>query len=387
MDATLSQEGSPTRTEGTTLRVVGPHPTLPMFATCLYCSASLGHNEVIEAFPVGRRLAFDPVHGRLWVVCRSCERWNLSPLDERWEAIEQAERLYRDSRLRVSTDNIGLARMREGLELVRIGEPQRPEMAAWRYGDQFGRRRNRQLLLTGAAVGAVAAIYAGGMALGVSMVSFTGIAANGGMWDAIVNGSPKKVVARVSAPNLKILEVQRRHARMSSVIKSLPDEPFMLSVEHIQGTTVLTGPDAMRAAAQLLPTVNRFGGSKSAVNEAVSYLEEFGSPGNTMKRIQQAYGITGMSTAKRSKRGEIQLGKVPGALHNLPLNQRLALEMALHEEQERRAMEGELAELEKEWRDAENIARISDSMFDTPALEGKLAALKDAQLPKDDHTD
>ena len=28
------------------------------------------------------------------MVCRSCERWNLSPLDERWEAIDQAEKLY-----------------------------------------------------------------------------------------------------------------------------------------------------------------------------------------------------------------------------------------------------------------------------------------------------
>lgn len=355
-----------------------------MFATCLYCSANLGQNEVIEAFPVGRRLAFDAVHGRLWVVCRGCERWNLSPLDERWEAIEQAERLYRDSRLRVSTDNIGLARMREGLELVRIGEPQRPEMAAWRYGDQFGRRRNRQLLMTGAAVGAVAALYAGGMALGVSMVSFTGIAANGGMWDAIVNGSPKKIVARVTAPNGELLTVQRRHARMSSVVKAVGDEPFMLSVEHTNGTAILEGAEAMRAAAQLLPTVNRFGGSKSAVNEAVSYLEELGSPANTMRRIQVAYGIKGASTAKRSKRGEIQLSKVPGVLHNLPLNQRLALEMALHEEQERRAMQGELAELEKEWRDAESIARISDSMFDSPALEGKLAELKSAAPVHDD---
>ena len=356
-----------------------------MFATCLYCSANLGQNEVIQAFPVGRRLAFDAIHGRLWVVCRSCERWNLSPLDERWEAIEQAERLYRDSRLRVSTDNIGLARMREGLELVRIGEPQRPEMAAWRYGDQFGRRRNRQLLLTGAAVGAVAAIYAGGMALGVSMVSFTGIAANGGMWDAIVNGSPKKVVARVSVMNGELLEVQRRHARMSAVVKSVGDEPFMLNVEHTRGTAILTGTDAMRAAAQLLPTVNRFGGSKAAVNEAVAYLDEFGSPANTMQRIQQAYGIVGASTAKRGKKGEVQLSKVPGVLHNLPLNQRLALEMALHEEQERRAMQGELAELEKEWRDAENVARISDSMFDTPELEGKLAELKESRAPKDEH--
>lgn len=347
-----------------------------MFATCLYCSASLGQNEVIEAFPVGRRLAFDPVHGRLWVVCRSCERWNLSPLDERWEAIEQAERLYRDSRLRVSTDNIGLARLREGLELVRIGEPQRPEMAAWRYGDQFGRRRNRQLLFTGAAVGAVAALYAGGMALGVSMVSFTGIAANGGMWDAIINGSPKKLVARIANHDGALLTVQRRHARMSSVVKPIGNEPFMLNVEHTLGTTILHGPEAMRAAAQLLPTVNRFGGSKSAVNEAVSFLEDAGDPAKTLQRIQVGFGIAGASRAKRSKRGEIQLSKVPGVLHNLPLSQRLALEMALHEEQERRAMQGELAELEKEWRDAENIARISDSLFDTPELESKLADLK-----------
>lgn len=354
-----------------------------MFATCLYCSANLGHNDVLEAFPVGRRLAFDAVHGRLWVVCRGCERWNLSPLDERWEAIEQAEKLYRDSRLRVSTDNIGLARLSEGLELVRIGEPQRPEMAAWRYGDQFGRRRNRQLLLTGAAVGAVAAIYAGGMALGVSMVSFTGIAANGGMWDAIVNGSPKKVVARIAAPDGRLLEVQRRHARMTTMAKWSEDGQFAMNLEHKSGTMVLSGADAMRAAAQLLPAVNRFGGSKSSVSEAVSHLEHFGSPESTLRGIQNAFGIKGESTAKRSKRGELELSKAPGVLHNIPVSQRLALEMALHEEQERRAMQGELAELEKEWRDAEDIARISDSMFDTPALEGKLAELRDAAPNKD----
>src|SRR3954471_5674881 len=105
-----------------------------MYSTCIFCHAPLGANEVVERFPVGRRLAFDAGRGRLWVVCRKCERWNLSPLDERWEAIEEGERLFRDTRLRVSTDNIGLARISEGLELVRIGSPPRPEMAAWRYG-------------------------------------------------------------------------------------------------------------------------------------------------------------------------------------------------------------------------------------------------------------
>jgi hypothetical protein len=107
----------------------------------MFCKKPLGANEVVEAFPVGRRLAFDAARGRLWVVCRSCQRWNLTPLEERWEAVEACEELFRGTRVRTSSENIGLARHAEGLELVRIGRPLRPEFAAWRYGDQFGRRR------------------------------------------------------------------------------------------------------------------------------------------------------------------------------------------------------------------------------------------------------
>ena len=111
----------------------------------MFCKRSLGSNEVVETFPVGRRLAFDAAKGRLWVVCRKCTRWNLTPLEERWEAIETCERLFRGTPLRTSTENIGIARHREGLELVRIGEPPRHEFAAWRYGDQFGRRMRRYI--------------------------------------------------------------------------------------------------------------------------------------------------------------------------------------------------------------------------------------------------
>ncbi len=39
----------------------------------------------------------------------SCARWNLTPLEQRWEAIEQCERAYRDTKQRVSTDNIAPA--------------------------------------------------------------------------------------------------------------------------------------------------------------------------------------------------------------------------------------------------------------------------------------
>ena len=140
-----------------------------MFTTCLFCNKPLGSNEVIETFPVGRRLAFDAARGRLWVVCRKCERWNLTPLEERWEAVEDCERIFRATRVRVSTENIGLARHPEGLTLVRIGEPLRPEFAAWRYGDQFGRRRRKVAVYGGVVVAAATGLAVGGLVAGAAI--------------------------------------------------------------------------------------------------------------------------------------------------------------------------------------------------------------------------
>src|SRR3954469_6305143 len=142
-----------------------------MYSTCLFCNGDLGRNEAIEAFPVGRRLAFDAAKGRLWVVCRTCERWSLSPLEERWEAIEECERAFSGTKLRVSTDQVGLARLREGTTLVRIGAPQRPELAAWRYGDQFGRRRRKHLIVAATVVAVGGGLAIGGLAAGVMSAS------------------------------------------------------------------------------------------------------------------------------------------------------------------------------------------------------------------------
>ena len=105
-----------------------------MYATCLHCHRALGRNEAIETFSVGRRLVFDAAKGRSWVVCTHCARWNLTPIEERWEAVEECERAFRSHRLRVQTDNVGLAALADGTELIRVGSPLRPEFAAWRYG-------------------------------------------------------------------------------------------------------------------------------------------------------------------------------------------------------------------------------------------------------------
>jgi hypothetical protein len=50
--------------------------------------------------------------------------------------------------------------------------------------------------------------------------------------------------------------------------------------------------------------------------------------------------------------------------------------MAVHEENERRALEGELGALAADWKGAEEIAQISDDMFLPETVTAKLDALK-----------
>jgi hypothetical protein len=56
-------------------------------------------------------------------------------------------------------------------------------------------------------------------------------------------------------------------------------------------------------------------------------------------------------------------------LYHLPVVDRLALEMAANEDAERRAFAGELEALREAWREAEEIAAISDAMFTDEVFE------------------
>src|SRR5690348_5657063 len=92
-----------------------------LYQHCIFCSADLGSNEILEDFPVGQSVAFDPHKGRLWAVCSRCGRWNLAPIEERWEAVESAEQRFRSARQRVHRENIGVARLEDGTRFIRVG--------------------------------------------------------------------------------------------------------------------------------------------------------------------------------------------------------------------------------------------------------------------------
>ena len=316
----------------------------------MFCKKPLGANEVVEEFPVGRRLAFDAAKGRLWVVCRSCQRWNLTPLEERWEAVETCEKLFRGTHVRTSSDNIGLARHPEGLELVRIGKPLRPEFAAWRYGDQFGTRRRREILrwsATGAAV-------AGSIAVGGAV---------GGMFGAItgMNIVYYPVIWSIYRPSVFFRPADGRLRRMNMLLlghsRIRPAEDDVgFRVQTGKGILKprtrewFTGEDARRAMNAVLTKINREGGKPRTVQAAVAKIGALGNP------REYVDGVVGRLRAY-SHNG------IPGHISMMPHSTRLALEMALHEEDERRALEGELWRLEQAWREAEEIAAISDNLL------------------------
>jgi hypothetical protein len=324
-----------------------------MYSTCLFCHASLGSNEVIEHFPVGRRLAFDAAKGRLWVVCRQCERWNLSPLEERWEAIEACDRLFHTTRMRASTDNIGLAKLREGLELVRIGAALRPEFAAWRYGDQFGRRRVRTLVQTGLGLGALGAIVAGGVAVGVGVGGFGWMIMRGAQ--TIIEGNPRTVLGSVHNARGEELKVRRLHLKRTRWRFDEETGQHSLAIGFKRGLVTLTGEEARRQAGILVVHANRRGGTQKQVRSAVDRIQEVGN----------AEALLDTMATRKQPPPEYRTKKELDQQEPFGMNveRRLAFEMALHEEQERRALEGELKVLEAAWRNAEEIAQIADNLL------------------------
>ncbi|MDB4872283.1 MAG: hypothetical protein JWL97_3287 [Gemmatimonadales bacterium] len=349
-----------------------------MYSTCLFCHASLGANEAIEHFPIGRRLAFDAAKGRLWVVCRKCERWNLTPIEERWEAIEECERSYLATRLRVSTDQIGLARIAEGLELVRIGQPQRPEFAAWRYGDQFGRRRRKRIIQGAAIATGVATVPFIGVALGLSLGGVGGLIFNFANV-SLTQYVQRRTVARVHDSEGNLLRVRAFDAHGTAILEPTATESWGLRLMHVpvgarlswnyrgnQDHTDFRGERAMRVAAQLLPRLNATGASSRQIKDAVFLATEHETPSITFE--QTARLAATKPTWKDYGKGAL-LGLVPAEV-------RLALEMAAHEESERRALEGELYLLEDAWKEAEEIAAISDDLFLPEAISTRLAEMK-----------
>lgn len=330
-------------------------------------------------------------------MCRSCERWNLSPIEERWEALEECERAFDKTRLRVSTEEIGLARIAEGLELVRIGKPKRPEFAAWRYGDQFGRRRRKHMMVVGGVAVATIGIAVGQVAFGFALGGVTAFQIFQGA-RALVMGRTSAATVHANGERLRLtpkdigttnliwsssakdwsLLIPWRNSwgllTGSQIIETQEAYDFLAkSGREGEGVMELQGYQARRGLGKIMAAVNASGGDTKTIQAAVDEIERTPDTEAFLQRTGQMFAgnrrLLGMSLATEG-----------GSLRAIRPELRLAMEMAANEENERKALLGELELLKDEWRAAEEIAAISDKLFVSRDVQKNLQDLKNKNL-------
>lgn len=368
-----------------------------VYSTCIHCQRALGRNALLETLPVGRRIAFDEAAGRLWVVCRWCSRWNLVPFESRHDAIEASERVFRESRLRMSTGQIGLAKTREGTELVRIGTPLRREMAAWRYAGSLAKRRLRFALTTApitiglatvakSVPGLIALAGPGGLALlGLTVVSGLAVRFTNRRKLATLEVNDVRVdlnrdlVARIRVdasepPVLRLLlpTIPSRRVGVTTIGSLLGEEEGRVVVgrklakdddeaDRLQRYVTAEG-DLSPLLRIIMPIVNEAGASQTVISNAADILARYDP--------DPRYILFG------TRKNWSRTTRLTLADANEP--RRLALEMLVHEESERRWLAGELKSLEAEWVRASEIASIADDLVRDPVIENRLRELREA---------
>lgn len=319
-----------------------------MYRKCLVCGRDFAANDSLEHLDRGRRVAYDPARGRLWLICRACSRWSLVPMESRWEALDELEKLVTDQgRLLSSTDNVALLRAGP-LEIVRVGGAELREEAWWRYGRELRSRRERYRKLSAAGTIAAGATIAGSWATGgMSFVAAWLV------WDRVpglVTGGARLLrFGRTAWRGGGECErcgraIDRvRYSDGSDLVLRSDGEAVGIRVfcpycEETGGGFPLRGREANHTLRRVLAHHHFAGASEGRVDKAARLIEAAGGADRLPSRIL----------------------KQPTPLHQVGRVGRVALEIAVHEEHERRLLSMEVAELEAHWRREEELARIMD---------------------------
>jgi len=333
-------------------------------------------------------------------------------MDERWEATDECERRFRLTTLRYSSGNIGLAWLADDLDLIRIGPALRPEVAAWRYGRLLQRPRplTRRLADHGLRVASrlastvIPAVTRGALA---ARIPRDGRAIASRLRAALRGNRVLDLVQLTGASphsgDIPLAVVRYRHLLGSALTRPEPGRPWALHLPHDHGVLAVEGDAGVRLAARLLSVVNGSergaGVDRALLEQAVRKVDDSARPDSYFNRVltialrtnwgrlgahdettatvavdvtagsdvafpgspteRLAFALTG-----RTFWGNGGIGSEPRtALLDVPLVDRLALEMAAHEESERRALDGELSELAAMWREAAEIAAIADALL------------------------
>jgi hypothetical protein len=321
-----------------------------MFTRCLFCHRSFQENGQLAYMPRGRRIAFDPIRGRLWAVCDGCHRWNLAPIEEREAALYELERITRDhARPMGHTANVSLMYAGD-LTLIRVGEADLAEQAWWRYGRELRKRKtsydSRRSKVTAYTFGALQ--YLG------DMIGYTD-------GDVAIDWEDTPVAdvlrwrrfgwaawhGREECPNCKstlralrydlgwwVYPLKGADGRLGVGIPCQRCDPWTPDKVY-----ELHGDVAENTLRRLLAYQNIGGASERRITDAAKAIEYAGSAGEFTLDV----------TSSRE------------SLWKMGATATVGLEIALNETVEKRMLDLEVRAIEFMWKQEEDIARIIDN--------------------------
>lgn len=315
-----------------------------MFTRCIRCQRSLGENTELAHLRVGRRIAFDSSNGRVWVVCTRCDQWNLVPIEERWEALDECVRLAATAEARGTGTELGIAQTTSGLELLPVGGLSDADIATRRYRRRLSARQSRSrmfaLMLAAAVVslGIVASRATSSVEVGLY------IGAVGLSWLGVVLSNPpqfRPTVVHLTDRTLRLWPWQVSTLRLESSDEARP----VIVIRRRHGTLRLAGGDAVGVLAAVLPRINGSSCALASVRTAAANVNE----AEAQKRRRPWEHIANDSSVTE--------------LIHTPPERRLALEIAVTEELEQSELTARATSLGASVSDEEAIAEIADDLL------------------------
>jgi hypothetical protein len=337
---------------------------------CLFCHRPFDEGWRFGSLPPAWRLAFDPGRDRIWVVCDSCFRWNLWPPEDQGGAIPALERVVKDrGQILARTENVTLLAIGE-MMVLRVGNAGFQERAYWRYGREV-LAREQAYLSRGAKISAYAyaALAAVAESVGLGDKNFKvrfeeGFTADVLRWRRFGWAA---WFGRLRCPSCGSY-LRAARFDLSWWFYPMLDEAGSLAlgvpcprcdpwtpekVYHLQGY------EAESVLRRVLAYQNITGAGERDLEAAVREVEEAGAPERFLESV----------------------GKASPFLRELSFPQAVALEIALNEGMERRALEREARALEFMWRREEELARIMDEELDPRGLRSRWRARTEGGPP------
>jgi len=321
-----------------------------VFTHCLSCKIPFPEAGLLDQPIRGNRIAYDPARGRLWSICRSCRSWSLAPIQERWETVEELERITtadpggRRPHLLSRTANIALFELGR-LRIVRVGDANRAEEAWWRYGQHLRKRWHDEKRVTVGVAATLGAAIVGGVLSATLPARYAfrrprEIRRWLSFGDRAWSGRKRCPLCGYSFTELSFFD--------RTIVRLRPQEGADMGPalarrcpgcrDANEGGLQLTGLEAEQTLRRLLAYEHHPGVSEPRIRTAMSLIEREGGSSQLVRVLM---------------RHTNQLGDLPPAAS-------LALEVAANEARERILLRLEIAALEQYWREAEALASIVD---------------------------